>query len=183
MPTYLHTTRYTHLKHVGIIVPDDLPEVVGYAAGRRISDALDQPFLRSTANDSIVYPKDAFAGVVELYDLFDGLESNGPAKSVNLKVHYENPADCFVIDTELGPAKIASIRFQGELFIKETAVPLKSIFEYHNVDTDIPISQTATYESQKIGDNHWALTLHKDEQSGETQVMMVVTEPPNAVDQ
>jgi hypothetical protein len=85
-----------------------------------------------------------------------------------------------VIDTELGPAPIESIRFQGVLFIKETRVPLKSVVEYHDVDSNVPISQTATYESQPIGDNRWALTLHKDEKSGETQVMLVVTDPPTS---
>jgi hypothetical protein len=178
MPSYQHTTRVTDLKHASFLVPDDMPEAIGYAAGKRIVESPKEPFLTSTSNGNKVSSNDAFLGVVELHNLFEGLAPNGPSKSVNLNVQYTNPSDRFVIHTELGPAPVESIQFQGELFIRETRVPLKSVFEYHDIDSNLPISQTATYESQPIGDNHWALTLHKDEQSGETQVMLVMTEPP-----
>jgi Restriction endonuclease len=178
MPSYQQATRFTDLKHAGIIVSDDLPEAIGYAAGKLVQDARPgQPFLRSTANGTLLHPKDAFAGIVELHNLFEGVEPNGASKQVNLNVQYTNPLDRFEIDTDLGPAAIESIRFQGELSIKEVQVPLKSVFEYHDVDSSLPISQTATYESQPIGDNHWALTLHKDQKSGETQIMLVAAKP------
>jgi hypothetical protein len=180
MPSYQHTTRFSNLTHASILVPEDMPEAIGYEAGKRLLEAPSGTFLTSTANGAKVSPKDAFLGIVELHELFEGLTPNGPAKSVNLNVKYTNPEDRFEIETELGPAPIESIRFQGVLFIEETRVPLKSIFEYHDVDSNMPISQTATYESQPIGDNHWALTLHKDEKSGETQVMLVVTDPPTS---
>jgi Restriction endonuclease len=147
MPSYQHTTRFTHLKHAGILVPEDMPEAIGYAAGKRLLEAANEPFLTSTSNGRKVRPSDAFLGIVEFYDQFEGLAPNGPSKHVNLNVQYTNPSDRFVIDTELGPAPIESIRFQGELFIKETRVPLKSVFEYHDVGSNLPISQTATYES------------------------------------
>lgn len=178
MPSYQQTTRFTDLKHAGIILPDDLPEAVGFAAGNRAMEAPGEPFLKSIASGQIVHPKDVFSGIVESHNLFDGLEPNGPSKSVNLNVQYTNPLDRFIIDTELGPAAVESIRFQGELFIKEKRVPLESVFEYHDVEANLPISQTATYESQPIGERHWALTLHKDEKSGETLVMLVATESP-----
>lgn len=178
MPSYQHTTRFIALKHAGIILPNDLPEAVGYAAGKRMQVSPGEPFLRSIADGRILNPKDAFFAIVELRNLFEGLEPNGPSKSVDLNVQYCNPLDRFVIDTDLGPAAVESIRFQGELFVKETRVPLKSVFEYHDVYSNLPLSLTATYESQPIGENHWALTLHKDEESGETQVMLVCAEPP-----
>jgi hypothetical protein len=178
MPSYQHTTRFADLKHASILVPEDMPEAIGYAVGQRLLEAPNEPFLKSTANGAKVSPKDAFLGIVELYGLFEGLTPNGDAKSVNLNVQYTNPEDRYVIEKELGPAPVESIRFQGALFIAETRVPLESVFEYHDVDSNLPISQTATYESQPIGDNHWALTLHKDEKSGETQVMFVATDPP-----
>lgn len=180
MPSYLHMTRYRDLKHAGIIVPEELPEAIGFAAGKRLAESPEEPFLRSTADNRIATLNEAFAGIVDERNLFEGVDVNGVPKPIILNVQYINPNDRFVIDTDLGPAPVESIRFEAELFIKEIYVPLKSVFEYHDVDSDQSISQTATYESQQIGENHWALTLHKDAKSGETQVMMVVTSPPES---
>jgi Restriction endonuclease len=178
MPSYQHTVRYTDLKHLSIIVPDGLPEAIGYAAGKRASESASEPFLRSIAEDRLVHPKDVFAGVVELNDLFADVQPNGPSKSVSLNLQYTNPSDRFSIDTDLGTAPVESMHFQGELFIKEVSVPLASVFEYHDVDSDVPIAQTATYESQPLGEGHWALTLHKDHESGQTKVFLVKSKPP-----
>jgi hypothetical protein len=177
VPAFLHTERIIQLTHAEIIVPDDLPEAIGFAAGKRALESPNEPFLRSTGDGRLVHPKDAFAGIVEERCLFDGIEPNSPPKSVSLVVQYLNPLDRFVIETELGAAPVESIRFVGELFIREASIPLESVFEYRDVNSESAISQTATYGSIQVGDNRWALTLHKDETTGETKVLLVNSKP------
>ena len=167
LPFYTQTTRYAHLKHANILLPDDIADEVGFAVGKRLQATRpDESFLRSTKDNCSCRPENAYLGLIEQEGLFEDLVPNGPRKNVNIFAKYTNSEDCYMIDTDVGAAQVDSIQFFGELFCVSESVPLKSVFEYQDVESNLVLSQTATFESKPIANNQWALRLHRDAESG-----------------
>jgi hypothetical protein len=75
---------------------------------------------------------------------------NGPGKNVELTVRYPNDDDHFVVSKRVGPVRVHSIIYGGELYIKETLLPLSVTAEYRHLETGQPISQIATFAAQEI---------------------------------
>lgn len=178
MPSYQFSNRKTHLLDMQIVFPETTPDSIFDAAQRKVAAFSGQDaILTRVADGERVFPKDAFNGASHAQDIFANLEPNQPPKRVKFGIKYVNPDDCFGIETELGFARIEAIVFDGEVSIEETLVPLEEVLGYDNVEHATALSQTAMFASQQIGDNHWALTLHKDLETGETGVFLVPSKP------
>ena len=181
MPSYTQNTRFADLKHANILLPDDIDNALGIAVATRLNGiANDKPFLRSAKDNCLYQPGNAYLGLVQNLNLFDDLIPNGPRKSANIDAKYTNVEDCFFINSDLGEVRVDAIQFFGELYVLSELVLLDSVFEYQDAQSSKALSQTATFKSQFIAENHWALRLHRDADSGETHVMLVATDGTNS---
>lgn len=130
-------------------------------------------FLKSTKSKEYVLSKDAFANAVAQQGmLFDDVEPNGGGKQVKLHVEYPDDTDHFVIETSLGEVRIRAIVFDGELFLKESLVPLENTAEYAHADTGESISQVASFAPQQINGINFSLEMHRLAETGETHITM-----------
>jgi len=128
--------------------------------------------LRSIKTDELHALTNAFLGVVELQNLFDGIELNSPGKKVTLHVHYSSDDDHFVVDTALGEIRVEVIVFHGELLAIETMVPVQAATKYRNLENGDTISQVASFAPQNIAGTPMALEFHRMGDDGETYVIL-----------
>jgi hypothetical protein len=140
-------------------------------------DAIDP----SKTNAAILIPstggpaarlEQAFLASVETTALFDDVVTNGPGKNVELTVRYENDDSHFVLETRVGRIRVRSIIFRGELFVKETFVPLLVTAEYRHLETGQPISQIAAFGAQEIHGMKFSMELHRMSDSGDTHITL-----------
>ena len=176
--TYEQIIRYAELEHANLVVDDDLDIMLGYALQKKMANLVEgEKFLISIRDGTKHEPKDAFLGVIELNGLFGKLDKDDHRLSLKIGAKYINPDDCFGIETELGIIKIRQIEFKGFIFQKTTLVPLASIKSYSDGSPGKEFSQTATYAPQDIGGRQLALTLHKNNLTGETTIFLVPEVP------
>lgn len=143
----------------------------GAALGAALSASDPNGAFLKAQNGTLMRPADAFSAAVQQTDLFDDVEPNGPAKKVRLHAVYPDD-DYFVVDTALGPIRIRAIRFEGELTVTETLVPLTVTTEYRDSETGEMISQLAAFAPQEILGQRFAMELHHLGETGETHVTM-----------
>ena len=130
------------------------------------------PILRATSNGQMVTPAQAFSAVASANtDLFDGLEPNGTAKTVQIVARYPDD-DHFTIETALGWVDIKEIRFSGDLRLQEFRLPVVYSGEYRGAKTGAAISQVVTYAPQSFMGNEFSIKIHKLAETGETHVIM-----------
>jgi hypothetical protein len=129
--------------------------------------------LKSSKSGAFTSAASAFAAAVQQAGtLFDDLEPNGASKKIKLHVDYPNNDDHFVIETALGPVRIESIIFFGELNIRERQVPITATAEYRHAVTGEAISRFATFEPQSIHGMKISLEMHHLAETGETHIVM-----------
>ena len=127
-------------------------------------------FLKRSKDGQTGTLADAFGAAVRSEGmLFDDVVPNGPSKEIELTVRYENDEDHFVVETRIGPIRVKSIVFEGELCVKETLLPLWMTTEYQNLETGKPISQTATFLPQELLGTKLSMELHRIE-TGEIHI-------------
>jgi hypothetical protein len=169
--TFHLSQQILHLDHAAILVAEAehserrkaLAEVI---TGKRSDD----PVLRSTEDGKLVSPSQAFVvAVASKPSLWYDVMPNGPAKAVKLTVRYSNEDSHFVVETTVGPVRIAEILFLGKLSIKQVQVPLAETNEYGIVESSEPIAQSASFLFSAVGKN-LSLDMHKLMESGETHV-------------
>jgi len=97
---------------------------------------------------------------------------NGPGKNVELTVRYPNEDDHFVVETRVGPVRVHSVIYGGELYIKQTLVPLSVTAEYRHLETGQPISQIAAFAAQEIHGKKFAIEFQRMSDSGETHITL-----------
>jgi hypothetical protein len=114
----------------------------------------------------------AFLGIVQSQNLFDGVQVDSESRAVHLHVRYENDDDHFVIDTPVGPVRVEAIRFVGTLKVSESLVPLTVTSEYRSLETGEVISQVAAFAPHEIQGMHLSLELHRLGETGETHVLL-----------
>jgi hypothetical protein len=130
-------------------------------------------FLRSSKSNELVSVASAFTGALtEAGTLFDGLEPNGPAKKIKLRVQYASDTDHFLVDTALGPIRVEAIVFFGEIRVLEKLVPLTVTAEYRRTETGECISQVASFAPQEVNGMNFSLEMHRIAATGETNVIM-----------
>ena len=103
--------------------------------------------------------------------LYSDVVPNGPAKAIELRVRYGDE-NHFVVETGLGPVRVQSIIFRGELYIKETLLPLSATTEYRQIETGQPISQVAAFAPVELCGMRLSMELHRLAESGETHVTL-----------
>jgi hypothetical protein len=118
----------------------------------------------------------AFLGVVNQNGWFNDVQPNGPAKTVEVLVHYTNDDDHFVIDTQSGAARVESIAFKGYLTVTRTLVPFSRKAEYINAGDKGQISRYAAFAPIEVNGAPIAIELHRMESTGETHVVARVLE-------
>ena len=120
---------------------------------------MSHPFLKSTKTNDYVSPLSAFMGAAIHNKLFDDVVTNGPPKKITLRAQYL-PEDHYVVETPKGPVSIQSIEFTGEIFRKETRVPLLRAEQYCRADTQTQISQVAVFDAMGEGDSKLVAEFH-----------------------
>jgi hypothetical protein len=166
-----HVTR---LDHAVILINEGEGENKRVALSEAISSQSgNDKVLRSSKRGELVSTAVVFSGAVsEAGTLFDGLEPNGPGKSIKLQVRYTNEADHFVVDTSLGPVRVEAIMFFGELSVRERLIPLTITAEYRQAETGEPISQVASFAPHSIDGKMFSLEMHRISESGETHIVL-----------
>ena len=83
---------------------------------------------------------------------------------------YPNDHDHFVVDTAVGPIRIAQIAFLAEFSLTTKSLPPSVLQEYksHNGER---ISQSAIFPVE-INQQNWAFELHNLGATGETHVLL-----------
>lgn len=133
----------------------------------------DSKFLRSTKTGDVVTAREAFLGAVSgIGTLFDDLSSDSPSKKIRLHAQYPDDEDHFVVDTAVGPIRIADILYLGELYVQETLVPLSLTAEYREAKTGEVISQVASFAPHAIHGKMFSFEMHHIAESGETHVTL-----------
>lgn len=169
-----HITRAIKLQHVTILVHERESDERKRALLEIISGPpADDELLKSSKTGKFVAPANQFSQAVDAAGtLFDDLVPNGPGKKVRLHVHYTNDEDHFVVETSVGPIRVKSILFKGELRIKEVLAPLSVAAEYRHVETGQPISQMAAFAPQNIHGKKFSMEMHRMAESGEIHVVL-----------
>lgn len=167
------TERRSHLVNASVLLEESACLEDKNAVAEALAKATgSSPLLRSTRTEVKSSMSHAFLGAVEVSELFEGILPNGPVKSVNLRVDYNNDEDHFVIETTRGPIRVAAIVFQGDLSVIESLVPITISAEYRDLESGDVISQLASFESQTSDGKKIAVDLHKLSSSGVTHVVV-----------
>ena len=175
MKHYLHTTNFSALDHVQIIVPEDLGDKLDRAMTARFQEFdAGEAFLVASNNESC-RPADVFREIASNEGLFDDLTANGPKKRVRVVAQYPDPDNRYRISTDAGFVGVERIEFSGELFCVEEVVPLETVSEYQKAGSGEAITQTASFGTVAINDSNWAMRLVRDVESDVTKVMLVRT--------
>jgi hypothetical protein len=111
------------------------------------------------------------AALLEKQELFDGLEPDGPPRSVELQVNYPDRASRFVVRTDLGDMHVLRIDFQCELRLTSENVPVTHLSEYSHSSSGESIAQLASFKFSALG-HDLSLEFHKRADTGETHVML-----------
>ncbi len=169
--------RRANLMNARLLVNESTTEELRSALQQVVVNATgNDRILRSTSNGNNHTLAEAFLGVVQLENLFNGVEPRNPGKNVMLHVQYPSDQDHFVVETSAGEARIEVIVFQGELTAVENLVPVDAASKYRNIETGETISQVAAFAPQDIGGNRIALEFHRMGENGETYVILRRTE-------
>jgi len=166
--------RATNLQHAKIIVDASEPEDKMRAVESLLANrAPDQLILRSTKTSASGPLAQAFLSAVEsVGNLFDKVVANGSAKPISLNVHYTSDDDHFALDTAVGPVRVCSIEFVGDLTVKSTTVPIFEIAEYRRLDAESPISQVVSFGPQEILGVKTCLEFHRIADTGEIHLLL-----------
>lgn len=156
--------------------------VISIEDGQEKVDAVNAALVRAT--NSMVLNKaltgervelrHAFLGAIEhTGNCFDGLEPNGPSRSVRMEVTYEGN-DHFVIATQAGAVRLRQIIYQGTLSIKQTDLPIAVATEYRMDSGTAPISQYVSFEPFNVHGKAMALEMHRIPETEGTHIALRV---------
>lgn len=76
------------------------------------------------------------------------------------------------METRLGPVRVRSIVFDGDLRQTEKLIPLSITAEYRHLEDQQPISQLAAFAPQQIFGMKFSMELHRIAESGETHIAL-----------
>jgi len=174
MQHYSIFRHVTKLEHATILINKEESEDRREALAQLISNLPgDAKFLRSSKSGEVVASAAAFLGAVsEVGTLFDDLNPNSPIKQISLLAKYPDEEDHFIVDTKLGPIRIAEILFEGGLTVCEQQMPLALTAEYRQAETEEPISQVASFGPHSIDGLTLSLEIHRIADTGETHVIL-----------
>jgi hypothetical protein len=135
-------------------------------------------FLRSITTGVIKDAPQVFLDAVVQNKLFDLITEKNTPKQVRFRA-VSSDDDYYVVDTSLGPVRIQAIRFEGELIIKETQIPLNFVSEYRHSKSEEFISQVAAFAPQTIFGQKVSLEMHRIPGVNEMQIILrkLPTEP------
>ena len=177
--TYEQIVQYTQLEHANLIVDEYSDLILDNALKERMMTVVEgDQFLIAVRDGTKHAPQNAFIGIVEENGLFAKLTNDEDRLRVNIRANYTNPDDCFALETKLGLIKIDQIIFIGSIFRKTTVVPIASAKSYSDSFADTEFSQTVTYVPQDIGGRQLALTLHRNNLTGETSIFLAPEASP-----
>lgn len=165
--TISQVERIASLLHAGFEAGAGQPKLATFLANH----LGDLPFLANPKTNEVFSAAEAFVAAVQNTNLFDGLQSGGPARKVLLDVLYPD-GDRLVVETREGPVTIAKIMFRGELSIRETQIPLVGTAVYKQATTEEHISEVATFAPQTLHGRRFSLEFHRLQESGETHVIL-----------
>jgi hypothetical protein len=121
------------LRHATVLIDEGEDQDHFRALGEALTNATTAgDLLRSSKTGTRGTLDAAFLAAVNAAKLFDGVEPNGPPKSIRLTVTYDNDDDHFVVETRLGPVRVRSIVFDGDLRQTENLIPLSITAEYRH---------------------------------------------------
>lgn len=166
--------RLAALQHATILVHEgESPERITALAEAYANARTSVEILKSSVAGVSVSVDGAFVAAVNAAGtLFDDVVPNGPPKPVKLTAVYDNDEDHFIVETRLGPVRVRSIIFDGELHLKENLVPLSVTAEYRHIEDGQAISRLAAFAPQEILGIKVSMELHRIAESGETHVTL-----------
>lgn len=164
--------RVTDLKHATIFLSQTESVNVREAAMAVIASAAgNDKILRASSSGLPANLSQAFFGAVQsVATAFDEVTVGQPRK-IQLVANYTDE-DHYLIQTIVGPVRVAHIEFLGELRVEHVTVPVIKTAEYRHSETGEPISQLAAFAPQSILGMKLALEMHRMAESGETHVIM-----------
>ena len=169
------------LIHGTVYAANEEPERRRQLFDKIVKTKRDERILWHTENREYYSIGQAFRAVLsERKDLFDGIETDGVARPLILRVQYPDDDSHFIINTELGDVRIRQIDFQAELSVKTTQVAVPRLTEYVRSDSGTAISQSAAFEFSALG-AELSLEMHKLE-SGETNIVLRTLGPSKKTD-
>jgi hypothetical protein len=166
-------TRIAHLTDARLILADDEPEPNRIALAEKLRQCTgDTKILRASDSGNLVSGSEAFlAAVLSQESLFDDLQPNGPRRSVHVRASYPNDRSHFTVDVGSGSVRIHEILFAGELFIRQSDVPIEALREYRRDPHGQRISQTAMFPVEAHG-MRFSLEFHNLADTGQTHVLL-----------
>jgi hypothetical protein len=164
--------KITKLLHADIFLNPHAAEDIKAAALQAISNASgNDALLRSSSTGVSANLSQAFfAAVQSVPDAFENVSEEHPV-DVELNSTYQDD-DHFLLDSVLGTIRVQSIRFQGELRIEVTTVPLVKTAEYRHAESGELVSQLAAFAPQEILGMKLAVELHRMASTGGTHLTM-----------
>jgi hypothetical protein len=80
--------------------------------------------------------------------------------------------DHYTIDAELGQIRVQAIRFEGEIWIERTKVPIALSKRYERSDDGSVISEIVTFAPMEMPQGRLFIELHRIEEDGVTRVLL-----------
>ena len=167
-----YTNRKAKLRHCTIVLHPNQPEPHLRLAESMLSQLAEPraPFLVSSSSGAHLGANDAFLAAVQAaHEHFDHLAADCPHE-VHLIADYED-VDHFTINTALGSVRVQQLRFDGNVTIERSIIPLISSVEYRDHGTKSPISQVASFEARPMGGVTVSLEFHKLSKTGAIHVV------------
>jgi hypothetical protein len=170
----VNSQPFAALQHSTILVDEsETPERIRALADTLANEPTSVALLKPSKGGDPVPLFAAFQAAVNAAGtLFDDVVPNGPGKPVQLTVEYKNDEDYFFFDTSLGPIRVRSIVFCGELQVIENLVPLSVTAEYRHLEDGQAISQLAAFVPQEILGMKLSMEFHRIAESGETHIAL-----------
>ena len=154
-----------------VIAGEESPETTAALQAALASagtDPLNAPILRTITGVCGTIAQAFTSVVVEHPEVWDDVVPNQEGKPVLLNVNYEDQGQ-FVLESTVGPLRVARIVFHAVLIRKEVKAPLDGVQQYRAVGSEGSISQSAGF-TVPFGDMTIDLKLHRLVESGETHI-------------
>jgi len=133
-----------------------------------------EPILRSSATGQRSRCENAFLAAIQAQAEKTWPVRSDPSYTLNVIVDatYPNRNDHFLVDTEIGPVRIRSIKFRGEVAYERLQVPMIRQDEYRNVGEEA-ISQITAFQPVDLGRmGRFALEFHRLPSLGCTEILL-----------
>jgi Restriction endonuclease len=165
--------RVTNLLHAKLLLSEDASTSIQEATVRFVeSTGAGEKICCWNGGDSRSTLREAFFILAQKNTHWFDQVVPGTTLRISVIAQYDHSNNELCVETDIGMVAIPNIEFVAELSIEDSDVQIVETHEYRQMDEDVAITQTATFEAQNILGMSMALELHNIVGSGETIVTM-----------